>query len=142
MSAGPLLDIWQRARATWPSVELSAETFLAHLARHLPADEPAMDAVAQINAADLYLACACAMGDAHAVAAFEEHCLRGFDRALARLRVTPDAVAEVKQRIRCRLLVADRGRARIADFAGRGSLRAWVRVMGVREALRLTRQHR
>src|SRR5262249_53613663 len=53
-----------------------------------------------------------------------------------------DAIAEVKQRIRCRVLVPDRGPPRILDFSGRGALRAWIRVMAVREALRIARQAR
>jgi RNA polymerase sigma-70 factor (ECF subfamily) len=134
-----LVAIWQRARATWPSVALSAATFAAHLAQHVPPDATS-DALAQINTADLYLACACAMGDPHALEAFEEHCLGGLDRALGRLRFSADVIAEVKQRVRCRALVADGGRPRIAEFGGRGALRAWVRVLGVREALRVTRR--
>ena len=135
-----LIEIWQRARAAWPSVALSAETFLSYLARHLPADPPTAEALAQINTGDLYLACGCAMGDPHALAAFEEHYLSSFDRVLARLRFTPDVIAEVKQRIRCRALVAVSGRPRIVDYGGRGALRTWVRVMGLREALRVTRK--
>jgi RNA polymerase sigma-70 factor (ECF subfamily) len=45
--------------------------------------------------------------------------------------------AEVKQDIRGRVLVGDGGRAAIVEFSGRGDLRGWVRVMAVRQALRL-----
>src|SRR5262249_55565851 len=47
-----------------------------------------------------------------------------------------DMVAEVKQELRYRMLVGDGGRAEIVDFAGRGDLRGWVRVMATRQALR------
>jgi hypothetical protein len=64
-----LIELWQRARATWPSVELSAETFLSHVARHLPAELATAEAAAELDTTDLDLACACAMGDSLAVAA-------------------------------------------------------------------------
>jgi RNA polymerase sigma-70 factor (ECF subfamily) len=44
-------------------------------------------------------------------------------------------VAEVKQEIRYRVLVGDGGHAEIVDFAGRGDLRGWLRVMATRLAL-------
>jgi RNA polymerase sigma-70 factor, ECF subfamily len=136
MRAEGLAELWRSARAAWPSVQLGAEVFMAHLARHLPADAAASDDLAQVNVADLYLACACATGDVHAIEAFEHHCLDGVNRALARLGFDADAIAEVKQLIRCRVLLADKGPPRILEYRGRGALRAWVRVIAVREALR------
>jgi RNA polymerase sigma-70 factor (ECF subfamily) len=135
-----LEQAWQTARAAWPDVQLGAEAFVAHVLRHVPQHASAIEYLQQASTTDLYLACACGHGDAHAVAAFERHCLSAVDRALARLRVSADVVAEVKQRIRCRVLVPDRGPPRILDFSGRGALRAWIRVMAVREALRIARQ--
>lgn len=140
MRAEGLAELWRSARAAWPSVELGADAFIAHLARHLPEDAAASDDLAQVNVADLYLACACATGDVHAIEAFEQHCLDGVNRALARLGFDADAIAEVKQRIRCRVLLADHGPPRILEYRGRGALRAWVRVIAVREALRKIRR--
>src|SRR5882672_3131869 len=87
--------LWSEARAAWPSVELSEEAFTAHVALHLPAHLPALDAIEKMHTADLYLTCACAMGDAHAIAAFENQCLRGIDVVLARLRIRADLVPEI-----------------------------------------------
>lgn len=133
-----LAEIWQAARAAWPTVELDAEVFGAYLARRLP-DRASPAALTQLRTTDLYLACACSMGDPHAIAAFEQHCLRGLDRVLAAMRLSADVVAEVKQRVRCRALVGDGAPPRIAEFTGRGGLRGWVRVIAVREALRMLR---
>jgi RNA polymerase sigma-70 factor (ECF subfamily) len=140
LGAQGLAEAWRSARAAWPSVQLGAEAFIAHLARHLPAHAVATDGLMQINVADLYLACACAAGDVQAIEAFERHCLGGVNRALARLGFDADTVSEVKQLIRCRVLLGDRGPPRILEFSGRGALRAWVRVIAVREALRMTRR--
>ena len=136
-----LAEIWQTARAAWPAVELDADVFIAYLAQRLP-DRASPAALSQMNTTDLYLACACGMGHAHAIATFERHCLDGLDRALARLLLGADLVAEVKQRVRCRVLVGDGGPPRIAEFTGRGGLRGWVRVIAVREALRMMRRSR
>ena len=91
---------------------------------------------------DLYLACACADGDATAIAAFEAHVLDVVAPSLRRMQVDPDVVSEVAQRIRRNLLVADGEVPTIAQFAGRGDLRGWVRVIAVREALALARETR
>lgn len=134
-----LLDeVWEEARSTWRSVRLSKEAFAAHVGARLPGDVSAVAGLRQRNTADLYLACACSAGDADAVAVFESHCMSAVDPVLARLRIGPDVIAEVKQRVRHRALVGEDGHPRIADFAGRGDLRGWVRVMAVREALRMT----
>jgi RNA polymerase sigma-70 factor (ECF subfamily) len=127
---------------TWPSVQLSPEHFVAHLARHVPAGFPIETALGQMHTEDLYLAHACALGDENAVLAFEQHCLHGLESALSRYRAFSDIVAEVKQRVRERVLVSDSGPPRIDGFSGRGDLRGWVRVMAVREAICLVRQCR
>lgn len=136
-----LAEIWQTARAAWPTVELDADAFIAYLVQRLP-DRASPAALSQMNTTDLYLACACGSGNTHAIAAFERHCLAGLDRVLARLPIGADVVAEVKQRVRCRILVGDGGSPRIAEFTGRGGLRGWIRVIAVREALRVMRGQR
>jgi len=135
-------EIIHSARLTWPTVDLPAEHFVAHLARHLPDGPPVEIALTQMHTEDLYLACACALGDRNAVLAFEQYCLNGLDNAVSRYRASSDLVAEVKQRVRERVLVADSGPPRIEGFSGRGDLRSWVRVMAVREAISLLRRTR
>jgi len=135
-------DIVRAARLAWPGVELPAEQFVAHLARHLPADAPAETALARMHTGDLYLARACALGNPQAVRAFEQHCLDGVELALARYRAASDLIAEVKQRVRERALVGELGPPRIDGFSGRGDLRSWVRVMAAREAIGVLRTAR
>ncbi|WP_224372373.1 sigma-70 family RNA polymerase sigma factor [Hyalangium versicolor] len=117
------------ARAQWPSLLLGTERFMRHLARHLP--EGSGEALRQLHVADLYLACACAEGERLALHAFEQHILQ---RVPSRLGALPEAtVDEVLQVLRERLLLG-RGEAppRIADYSGRGSLLAWVRIIAAR----------
>jgi RNA polymerase sigma-70 factor, ECF subfamily len=137
-----LEEIVRSAQAAWPAVKLAPDQFIPHLGRRMPAGLPAEEALRQIHTSDLYLACACAHGDAQAIAAFEAHCLTVIDRALVALPVDADAVAEVKQQLRHNLFVGDGRPPEITNFVGRGDLRGWVRVMAVRVALAMVRRAR
>jgi RNA polymerase sigma-70 factor (ECF subfamily) len=138
-----LAEIVREARATWPEVEVAVEEFVAYVGGRLPSDEPVSVALPKMCTRDLYLALACIRGDARALAAFESYCLEALDGALARLSVSADVLVEVKQRLRRSLLVGDGASAPvIAQFSGRGNLRAWVRVIAVREALSMVRRAR
>jgi RNA polymerase sigma-70 factor (ECF subfamily) len=135
-------EIIRSARLTWPTVDLAPRQFVAHLARHLPAGVPIETALGQMHTDDLYLACACALGDRNAILAFERHCLAGVENAVSRYRTSSDVVTEVKQRVRERVLVGGSGSPRIERFSGRGDLRSWVRVLAVREAIGLVHRSR
>lgn len=130
------------ARAAWPTIDVATDRFAAYLADRLPAGSDALAALDRMKTSDLYLACACAHGDANALEALERHYLSAVDRALPRLGVDADTVSEVKQRLRRVLLVPDAGPPRITAFAGRGDLRRWIRVLAVREALTMARHAR
>jgi RNA polymerase sigma-70 factor (ECF subfamily) len=139
----PLVDAMVReAHRTWPAVTVSDGDFVAYVGERLPAEESAAAALTKLCTRDLYLALACSRGDTRALATFEAHCVETIDAALARLGASNDIVTEVKQRLRRSLLVADGAAPAIAQFSGRGNLRAWVRVIAVREALALVRQSR
>ncbi len=141
-----LADRLAAARAAWPDVEVPAERFVAYLAARLhDGDGDGADLGARLGGmrvADLYLACACAQGDARALEAFERRCLDVVDTALATMKMSREAVQEVKQIVRRLLLVADGHPPRIVEYAGRGDLRGWVRVTATREALRVLRRNR
>jgi RNA polymerase sigma-70 factor (ECF subfamily) len=133
MIAEAVRTAWEAGRAMWPELEVGYERFAVHVAAVPP------EALAR-HGADLYLACACAAGDARALRAFDEQILVPAARAV---RTIDDAGAfadEVCQRLRASLLVGDGvERPRIVDYAGRGPLRAWVGVAAVRHALMLRR---
>src|SRR5215510_64801 len=129
-------DVVASAQRTWPTVNLPPDVFVAYVHDRLPTDVPPAVALRQMHISDLYLVCACARGDVPALAAFDEHCLSQLDRVLRKMGIGADVIAEVKQDIRACVLVGAAGRAEIVDFSGRGDLRAWVRVMAVRRALR------
>lgn len=90
--------------------------------------------------ADLALARAVAAGEAAAIAALEPRLVRAAVAAARRIDPARAFADEVTQLVRVRLLVADdAGRIRIADYAGRGPLDAWIGVAATRVALNLKR---
>jgi len=136
----PSQQLVDRARAGWPELDLDECGFVAHV-RHLlgPAEDlPAQ--LAGLHAADLWLAYGCTIGDTEALAAFDREVLSQVGTLLGRLQPTPQLVDEVRQALRHKLLLPRPGEPpRIAEYAGRGPLQAWVRVTAVRAALDLLR---
>lgn len=119
-----------RARSLYPDVAV-AEAELrtvaeARLALGIPA--------AELAATDLFLAIACARGDAAAVRHFETEHVARIGAWLGAQEKDAAVIDEVRQRVRTRALVSRDGEPpRIADYSGRGPLGAWVRVIALRE---------
>jgi RNA polymerase sigma-70 factor (ECF subfamily) len=120
---------WEDARRAWPGVELDRAAYEAHVSAvvaELPPGTP-------LVWSDLYLACACALGVVGAHTAFERAFVQRVPAYLARVERDAAVVDEIAQRVRERLLVArPDGPPRIADYRGRGTLEAWVRVVALR----------
>jgi RNA polymerase sigma-70 factor (ECF subfamily) len=129
-----LADAWTRARHAWPELHVSSTRFCGYFAAHL-GDAVALDG---LRAEDLYLACGCIDGDTAALRAFEA-ALAEVANKLRSVARNDDVLGEAKQLTR-QLLVArgDRPPA-LADYAGRGDLRGWLRVALGRELVRLVR---
>jgi RNA polymerase sigma-70 factor (ECF subfamily) len=132
-----LRRLWEQGQAAWPDVSLDEEAFASHLASKLPPDAEPAEAERR-DAAGLYLACACSLGVARALAAFDRTVLSRVPEFLARIDAGSELPAEVSQVLRARLLVTEEGRPpRIAAYGGEGPLAAWVRTAAVRTALNL-----
>ena len=124
------------ARAANPRVVLEDGCFFAHLASRLPTDRPFDEALGAVRSADLYLAAACNRGLPAALGAFDRTCLAPLGGILTRLTAPGIDADDLMQMVRARLLTPDaRGQCRIAEYAGVGSLRRWVRTVAVRLAL-------
>ena len=85
----------------------------------------------------MVLACACLLGDRGGLRAFERDVMEGVGAAIARIETRPDAVDDVKQQLRTRLLTGPD--AKLRDYRGSGPLVAWVNVSAIRTALNLRR---
>jgi RNA polymerase sigma-70 factor (ECF subfamily) len=123
---------------TWPGVAFDDHLLGQFLARKVPDDSDVLPALAKLRLPDLALAWACSRGDARALAALEPVLAAEVAHAAARLRAPAAAADEALQIVRTILLVAEGDRIpAIASYAGRGDLRAWVRVVAIRELVRV-----
>jgi RNA polymerase sigma-70 factor, ECF subfamily len=119
------------ARSSWPGCSVDERAFADHVAR-----QAARRALDELNIGDLYLAFACTSGDAAALDAFERTILGQLPGWLARYRLSPAELDDVRQELRHRLFVATSGDApKIASYGGAGPLGAWVRVVAMRLVL-------
>jgi RNA polymerase sigma-70 factor (ECF subfamily) len=144
---GELAAIDERLRAchaqgsaAWPDVALAEDAFVDAIARHL---ESGAFALPEVHAGDFYLAAACAAGIPGAVVALERAFLQRIPEYVAHVVRSSDPVKveDVAQEVAERVVVPTAARAaRIADYAGRGPLGAWLRVLSVRLALNLKRR--
>jgi RNA polymerase sigma-70 factor, ECF subfamily len=121
------------ARAAWPTVSLAQERYVEELAARINArsTEPADRVLTTMPAADLYLAIACGDNDPAALAAFRDAFVPPLKQALTKL--APTTVDETVQRVLVMLFVD----GQIKSFGGKGTLRSWVRSIGVRTGRRL-----
>jgi RNA polymerase sigma-70 factor (ECF subfamily) len=116
--------------ARWPGVVLAPGALAEHVARQSISPE-----AVRARGADLFLAVACAAGDAAAVGAFEQAHLSQVDSYVTRLDLSPEMLDELRQLVRIRLLVERP--PRIAGYRATGPLGGWVRVAAIRVALDL-----
>jgi RNA polymerase sigma-70 factor (ECF subfamily) len=132
-----LTELVAAARAAWPAVHLDAEEFVTHLAARVSDKDPAA-ALKRVRASDLYLACACARGDAAAIGEFEKTFMPGVSDFIARQNPARAFADEVRQILRQRLFVGEEDSPpKIASYTGSGPLGGWLRVAAVRTAQNL-----
>ncbi len=133
-----LAGAYERARTAWPTIAMDEVRFADHLAKALRDAPRLADALDQLEAGDLYLALACALGDATAIAAFDRMYVASLRGPLARMGLDASGIDDTLQTMRQELL-AD-GDPRILNYSGRGPLRAWLRSVAARTGLRLIRK--
>jgi len=118
---------FERGRDAWPGVRADVTSYAAWVA------EAAIDpGDLQARAEELFLAWACARGDAHAHRQFEAKFLAQVGGYVGRFRLAPHLLDELRQRVRLKQLFG--ARPGIAAYRGRGPLGAWVRATAVRVA--------
>jgi RNA polymerase sigma-70 factor, ECF subfamily len=126
------------ARLAYPSVAMDERAFLQHLARHVGERAKQPGWMQSVRVGDLFLAQAALAGDPQALELVDAKVLRPAAASARRISPGGDFVAEVHQRLRERLLLAERGQpARLSDYAGAGPLLSWAKVAATRVALNL-----
>jgi RNA polymerase sigma-70 factor (ECF subfamily) len=121
---------YEIGRNAWPGVALDEAAFVRRASELGISPE-----LATSRAGDLYLAWACAARDPVGLAHFDRQYLGRIDVYVAGLRMSSDALDELRQQLRIRLLVGEP--PRIGQYGGRGPLSAWVRTCAVRLGLNL-----
>jgi len=128
-----------RARAAWPELAVSPDAYLPYLAVRM-GDSDDLD---HLNVADLYAACAAVHKDPRALGAIEARYFGDIDGALRKMNLPAARIDDVKQTVRRQLFVGEEGQPpRIAQYSGKGELRAWLRVTAVRAALKVIRKEK
>jgi RNA polymerase sigma-70 factor (ECF subfamily) len=131
-------ELIERSGARWPTATVSPVAFVAYLAERTATDVDALAALGRLRAEDLYLACACAAGCAHALRCFETELLPKISAHLARIRPQQEFFGEVTQLVREKLFVpSPAGPPKILQYGGHGALESWLRMVALRTALNL-----
>lgn len=144
----PELEIQLQALAAtgsqaWPDVQLAPSAFVAYVAERWPPDSLEVERLARVRAADLFVACACAGGDAAAVAALDERTFGHLRDSLRKMRLKPEQIDDVLQGLRRLLFAGDEvSPPRIREFSGQGDLMGWLRVSATRSALKTIRREK
>jgi RNA polymerase sigma-70 factor (ECF subfamily) len=123
------------AESRWPMVRVSQHDFVAYVAARIDADDAPLEQLASRQLDDLHLAYACSIKDAAAIAELDRTILRDLPRVLRRGDLTQAHLDDTRQQVATKLLAASP--PAITQYAGRGSLRGWVRVIAIRESSRL-----
>ncbi|MBL0217398.1 MAG: hypothetical protein IPQ07_26430 [Myxococcales bacterium] len=133
---------WDAGRAAWPTVTVARDRYGAELARRLGPDATE-DVLAKCCGADLYLAIACADGDTVAIECLDREFIADVQHVARKLRATPDQAAEARSQLSRVLLVDEPGRvAGLRDYAGRGNLRGYIRVIVTRDLIKTIQRGR
>jgi RNA polymerase sigma-70 factor (ECF subfamily) len=128
---GAVREALEAGRQAWPDVELTEAQFAGWVGERAIAAE-----ALRARGADLYLACACALGADRALLLFDRTFLHSLRPTIARSALGPEQLDELRQRLRVRLLTGPN--PRIGTFQGQGPLGAWVRVAAARLALEVS----
>ncbi len=122
-------------RAAFPELAIDDDRLRALVNQRL-----ATETSDPLAADEIYLACACALRDAAAIAVFEKRYFGVITPVLSRLSLSKDQIADVTQTLRVRLFVGEAGELpRVVNYAGDGQLGGLVRVAAVRAGLNLLR---
>ncbi|MEM6993509.1 MAG: RNA polymerase subunit sigma-70 [Myxococcota bacterium] len=134
---GAALDAFEaRATRAVPDVKTDASALARTLAPRLVSSDRPLELLATLDAEEIWLACACSVGDPVALRHVERRYIAPLAVALRPMKLGDARRDDVLQAVRRKLLVPDAdGAAKLADYAGRGRLAALVRVVAVRTAL-------
>ena len=127
-------EAWGLVQKAWAGVDVSRARFTEFLeAREAPANQEGLG--------ELYLACGCLDADRVALQSAESEYVAVVREAVAHMKLSSAVVDEVQQEVRTKLLLgSDSKPPAIADYAGQGRLRGFVKITAVRTAISTLRK--
>jgi RNA polymerase sigma-70 factor (ECF subfamily) len=129
------------AQAAHPELAADADRFGSALARGKREGRGAEAWLGSVRAADLWLAVACEGGDTTAIDHFQRTFAAEVRRAAQRSQRAPIDADDLVQLVWQKLFVGDaESRPKIAEYAGEGDLKGWVRVVAVRSLVDAARK--
>lgn len=135
-----LREMHAEGQRAWPEVGLSQEDFRGFVEERVRDEPEPLQALRQMRAADMYLACACSRQIPEAAEAFREHFFPEIAASIRRIDPARQLLDDVQQIVYQKAFVeADKGPPKVATYKGRGELRNWVRVIALRVAQNLLR---
>lgn len=132
---GELLEAGTRA---WPDLAADRVGFAVYLGRRAPSDVDWIEALRARAVGDLYLAHRCLAGDPAAVRHLELTHLHELRGLLVKRGFAAGLVDDTIQTLSLRMLTG--GRPILRAYNGAGSLKAWLRITAIREAVRAARK--
>jgi RNA polymerase sigma-70 factor (ECF subfamily) len=128
------------ARSLWPDFVGAGATpaaggtdddaaFAERLGQCINPDDTLPDVLEQLHVGDLALAFACARGNTAAIVAFERLYFSDLERAWRGRAIDAQDLDDTKQILRARLFVEGDAPPKILGYAGRGTLRGWMRAV-------------
>lgn len=130
-----LARVRAEAAAAWPAFRAPTVAFDEHVASLVERDA---SRTRELLVPELYLAFACAAGDPAALAVLEKGYLPDLRPVLGRMGLASTDIDETLQVMREELLLPRAGGpTRILGYAGRGSLKGWLRAVAARTGLRV-----
>lgn len=132
MDAGIAAQL-RAGRAAYPAIEIDPDEFARELARR--ADGAV---IADLKGADVYLAIACGNQHSEAIAIVRSLLVSEVAFAARKTTASADQLAEVTANL-SRVLFVDEGErpAAVRNYSGRGELKSYVRVIAMREVMRV-----
>lgn len=124
-------EMYAEGQHHWPSLTLSVEDF-QHYCERIPEDGEELRR-AREHAAELYLCCACSIGNLAAIRIFERDAEEVARCTIARFTRNPERTQDTLQEFWRKLLVGPD--AKVHDYLGRGALMAWLRICAARIAI-------
>jgi RNA polymerase sigma-70 factor (ECF subfamily) len=137
--AGALAGVIETTLQTWPDVAADPLAFAAYLGQRIPSDVDAEAALRERAIGDVYLAYACLAGDTAATKYVEDR-FAALVGLIVQQGITEEHARDAVQRLRMQLLAGERPGLR--TYSGIGSLKAWLRISAMREAIRVQRRER